>query len=178
MVWKGQKREVESRGGQALVLPTDVNQFERVQAAADLTERDFGLIDLRINNAMVSMYSPFVDMSPDEFRHIFEVTFLGTVFGTRCALQRMMPRDRGVIIQVAALAFRSIPLQSAYCASKHAIQGFTESVRSELNHHLSDVRISVVNMPALNTTQFTWTKNKMPRKGPADRHDHPAGGRR
>ncbi len=100
MVWKGQKREVESRGGQALVLPTDVNQFERVQAAADLTERDFGLIDLRINNAMVSMYSPFVDMSPDEFRHIFEVTFLGTVFGTRCALQRMMPRDRGVIIQV------------------------------------------------------------------------------
>ena len=114
---------------------------------------------------MVSMYSPFIEMTPDEFRHIVEVTFLGNVYGTQCALKRMMPRDRGVIIQVgSALAFRSIPLQSAYCASKHAIQGFTESIRSELIHQKSDVRVSVVNMPALNTTQFTWTKNKMPHK--------------
>jgi len=114
---------------------------------------------------MVSMYSPFMKMTPTEFRHIVEVTFLGQVYGTHCALQQMMSRDRGVIIQVgSALAFRSIPLQSAYCASKHAIQGFTESVRSELIHEKSNVRITLVNMPAMNTTQFTWTKNKMPHK--------------
>jgi short-subunit dehydrogenase len=114
---------------------------------------------------MVSMYSPFMQMSTDEFRHIVEVTFLGTVYGTLCALQGMLPRDRGKIIQVgSALAFRSIPLQSAYCASKHAIQGFTESLRAELIHKKSHVDVSIVNMPALNTTQFMWTKNKMPHK--------------
>ena len=114
---------------------------------------------------MVSMYSPFMEMTPDEFKHIVEVTFSGRSTGRACALERMMPRDRGVIIQVgSALAFRSIPLQSAYCASKHAIQGFTESIRSELIHEKSNVRVSVVNMPAMNTTQFTWTKNKMPNK--------------
>ncbi|HWE02224.1 MAG TPA: SDR family oxidoreductase [Tepidisphaeraceae bacterium] len=162
---EGAKRDVESRGGKALVVPTDVSQFDQVQAAADAAEREFGPIDLWINNAMVSMYSPFMKMTPEEFRHIVDVTFLGNVHGTRCALQRMLPRNSGVIIQVgSALAFRSIPLQSAYCASKHAIQGFTESVRSELIHQGSDVRVSVVNMPALNTTQFVWTKNKMPHK--------------
>jgi short-subunit dehydrogenase len=162
---EGAKQDVESRGGRALALPTDVSDFEQVQAAADAAEREFGPIDLWINNAMVSMYSPFLKMTPEEFRHIVEVTFLGNVYGTNCALQRMMSRDRGVIIQVgSALAFRSIPLQSAYCASKHAIQGFTESVRSELIHQKSSVRLTVVNMPALNTTQFVWTKNKMPRK--------------
>jgi hypothetical protein len=104
-------------------------------------------------------------MLPEEFRHIVDVTFLGTVYGTQCALKRMVPRDHGVVIQVgSALAFRSIPLQSAYCASKHAMIGLTESVRSELIHEKSNVRLSVVNMPALNTTQFTWTKNKMPHK--------------
>ena len=162
---EGAKGDVESRGGRALAVPTDVSQFDQVQAAADAAEREFGPIDLWINNAMVSMYSPFMKMLPEEFRHIVEVTFLGNVYGTKCALQRMMPRDRGVIIQVgSALAFRSIPLQSAYCASKHAIQGFTESIRSELIHQKSNVRVSVVNMPALNTTQFVWTKNKMPHK--------------
>lgn len=162
---EGAKRDVESRGGQALVIPTDVSNFEQVQAAADATEHEFGPIDLWINNAMVSMYSPFMKMKPDEFRHIVEVTFLGNVYGTNCALQRMMARDRGVIVQVgSALAFRSIPLQSAYCASKHAIQGFSESLRSELIHHKSNVRLIVVNMPALNTTQFVWTKNKMEHK--------------
>ncbi|MEP7049624.1 MAG: SDR family oxidoreductase [Pseudomonadota bacterium] len=160
---EGAKREVEARGGQARVVPTDVSDFAQVDAAADIAEREFGPIDLWINNAMVSMYSPFMQMLPDEFRHIVEVTFLGTAHGTQCALKRMLPRDRGVIVQVgSALAFRSIPLQSAYCASKHAIQGLTESVRSELMHDKSKVRISVVNMPALNTTQFIWTKNKMP----------------
>lgn len=159
------KRDVESRGGKAIAVETDVSQFDQVQAAADAAEREFGPIDLWINNAMVSMYSPFMKMSPEEFRHIVDVTFLGNVYGTHCALQRMMPRDRGRIIQVgSALAFRSIPLQSAYCASKHAIQGFTESVRSELIHQNSKVQVSVVNMPALNTTQFIWTKNKMPNK--------------
>src|SRR5262249_38654351 len=158
----GARREVESRGGRALAIQTDVSQADQVEAAAEMAEQHFGPIDLWINNAMVSMYSPFLKMSPEEFRHIVEVTFLGAVHGTRSALARMVPRDRGVIIQVgSALAFRSIPLQSAYCASKHAIQGFTESVRSELIHENSRVRVSVVNMPALNTTQFTWTKNKM-----------------
>lgn len=159
------RREIESGGGRALAIPLDVSKFDHVEAAAVAAEREFGPIDVWINNAMVSMYSPFMKMTVEEFRHIVDVTFLGTVHGTRCALERMMPRDRGVIIQVgSALAFRSIPLQSAYCASKHAIQGFTESIRSELIHEQSRVRISVVNMPALNTTQFTWTKNKMPHK--------------
>jgi short-subunit dehydrogenase len=159
------KKEVEERGGQALVIPTDVSQFDQVQSAADAAEREFGPVDLWINNAMVSMYSPFLKMGPDEFKHIVEVTFLGVVYGTKCALQRMSQRDRGKVIQVgSALAFRSIPLQSAYCASKHAIEGFTESLRSELIHQKSNVRLTIVNMPALNTTQFTWTKNKMPNK--------------
>jgi short-subunit dehydrogenase len=162
---EGAKREVESRGGRAIVVQADVSQPDQVEAAADAAEREFGPIDVWINNAMVSMYSPFMAMSPDEFRHIVDVTFLGVVHGTRSALQRMVRRNRGVIIQVgSALAFRSIPLQSAYCASKHAIQGFTESIRSELIHEDSAVRVSVVNLPALNTTQFTWTKNKMPHK--------------
>lgn len=162
---EGAKREVESRGGRALVVQTDVSQPDQVEAAADAAEREFGPIDLWINNAMVSMYSPFMKMSAGEFRHIVEVTFLGAVHGTFSALRRMVPRDRGVVLQVgSALAFRSIPLQSAYCASKHAIQGFTESIRCELIHEHSGVRVSAVNMPALNTTQFTWTMNKMPHK--------------
>ncbi|HTW94670.1 MAG TPA: SDR family oxidoreductase [Tepidisphaeraceae bacterium] len=163
---EGAQRDVEERGGRALVLPADVSKFEEVEAAAETAERELGPIDLWVNNAMVSMYSPFMKMTPEEFRHIVDVTFLGNVHGTHSALRRMIPRNKGVIIQVgSALAFRSIPLQSAYCASKHAIQGFSESIRTELIHQGSDVRVSMVNMPALNTTQFIWTKNKMPRKG-------------
>jgi short-subunit dehydrogenase len=159
------KQEVKERGGYAIAIPTDVSQFDQVEAAASQAERELGPINLWINNAMLSMYSPFMQMTPEEFRHVVDVTFLGVVHGTRCALMRMMPRNAGKIIQVSsALAFRSIPLQSAYCASKHAIQGFTESVRSELIHEKSNVKLSVVNMPALNTTQFVWTKNKMGRK--------------
>jgi short-subunit dehydrogenase len=162
---EGAKRDVESRGGEALVVPTDVSQADQVEAAADAAEKAFGPIDLWVNNAMVSMYSPFMEMTPDEFKHIVEVTFLGQVYGTQSALKRMQPRDQGVIVCVgSALAFRSIPLQSAYCASKHAIQGFFESVRSELIHQKSNVQVSIVNMPALNTTQFTLTKNKRPRQ--------------
>jgi len=159
----GAQREVEDRGGRALAIVADVSRYDDVEAAAQAAEREFGRIDLWINNAMVSMYSPFTRMAPEEFRHIVDVTFLGTVHGTRVALDRMLPVNRGVIIQVwSALAFRSIPLQSAYCASKHAIQGFTESIRSELIHDGSAVRVSIVNMPALNTTQFVWTRNRMP----------------
>jgi NAD(P)-dependent dehydrogenase (short-subunit alcohol dehydrogenase family) len=162
---EGARRDVEERGGRALVLPTDVSRAEQVEAAAEAAERELGPIDAWVNNAMVSMYSRFSEMTPDEFKHVVEVTFLGNVYGTHAALKRMRPRDRGVVIQVgSALAFRSIPLQSAYCASKHAIEGFTESVRSELLHEQSHVRISSVHMPALNTTQFTWTKNNMPQK--------------
>ena len=175
----GAKHDVESRGGRALAIPTDVSSFEQVEAAADAAEKHFGPIDLWVNNAMVSMYSPFMKMSPDEFKHVVDVTFLGQVNGTRAALARMTPRNKGKIVLVgSALAFRSIPLQSAYCASKHAIQGFFESVRGELIHEKSKISVSVVNMPALNTTQFSWTKNKMPHKAPADRHDLPAGNRR
>jgi short-subunit dehydrogenase len=158
-------QEVEELGGKAVAFPADVSQFEQVDAAADAAQRHFGPIDLWINNAMVSMYSPFMKMTPEEFKHIVEVTFLGQVHGTHCALQRMLQRDRGTIIQVgSALAFRSIPLQSAYCASKHAIKGFTESIRSELIYQKSKVQLSMVNMPALNTTQFRWTRNRMSRK--------------
>lgn len=159
------KREVEQGGGRALAIPTDVSKFEQVEAAAEQAERELGAIDYWINDAMVSMYSPFMAMKPEEFAHIVEVTFLGAVHGTRAALSRMLPRDRGMVIQVgSALAFRSIPLQSAYCASKHAIEGFTESLRCELIHEKSKVQLTVVNMPALNTTQFRWTKNNMKHK--------------
>jgi short-subunit dehydrogenase len=162
---EGARREVEARGAQALVIPVDVSQFDQVEAAATQVERELGPIDVWINNAMVSMYSPFLAMAPEEFRHIVDVTFLGSAHGLRCALSRMVKRDRGVVIQVgSALAFRSIPLQSAYCASKHALQGLIESVRSELIHEQSRVWLSTVNLPALNTTQFTWTRNRMPRK--------------
>ena len=162
---EGARREVEARGATALVIPTDVSHFDQVEAAAEQVERELGPIDVWINNAMVSMYSPFLEMTPEEFRHVVDVTFFGSVHGLRCALARMVQRDRGVIIQVgSALAFRSIPLQSAYCASKHGLQGLVESVRSELIHQKSQVWLSMVNLPALNTTQFTWTRNKMERQ--------------
>ena len=160
---EGAKVDVERAGGVGLVIPTDVSDAAAVEAAAERAERELGAVDLWVNNAMVSMYSPFQQMTPDEFRHVVDVTFMGSVHGTRSALARMVPRDRGVVVQVgSALAFRSIPLQSAYCASKHAIQGFVESVRSELIHAGSHVRLSVVNLPGVNTTQFSWTKTNMP----------------
>lgn len=132
---EGAAGEVEQRGGRALVLPTDVSQYDQVAAAANATEEHFGPIDLWVNVAMVSMYAPFMEMTPEEFKHIVEVTFLGNVHGTRCALDRMVRRDRGVVVQVgSALAFRSIPLQSAYCASKDAQPelrtGFAPSYRN------------------------------------------------
>jgi short-subunit dehydrogenase len=159
------RREVEAAGGRALMLPTDVADAEAVEDAADRIERILGPIDIWINNAMASVFSPAAEMTAGEFRRVTEVTYLGCVHGTLAALRRMVPRDRGAIVQIgSALAYRSIPLQSAYCAAKHAIVGFTDSVRSELIHERSRVRLTVVHMPGINTPQFGWVKNRLPRK--------------
>jgi NAD(P)-dependent dehydrogenase (short-subunit alcohol dehydrogenase family) len=162
---EGARREVEAAGGKALVLPTDVSEADQVGAAAAAVEETFGPIDIWINNAMVSVFSPILHMTPAEFKRVTEVTYLGVVYGTLAALRRMHPRDRGIIVQVgSALAYRSIPLQSAYCAAKHAIKGFTDSLRCELIHDGSQVRVTMVHMPALNTPQFNWVKSRLPRK--------------
>jgi NAD(P)-dependent dehydrogenase (short-subunit alcohol dehydrogenase family) len=159
------QREVEDAGGRALVLPTDVSQAESVESAADIIEREFGPIDVWVNDAMVSVFSPFIEMTAEEFRRVTEVTYLGFVHGTLSALRRMVPRNRGIVVQVgSALAYRGIPLQSAYCGAKHAIQGFTESVRCELLHAKSRVWLTMVQMPALNTPQFGWVKSRLPRQ--------------
>jgi NAD(P)-dependent dehydrogenase (short-subunit alcohol dehydrogenase family) len=148
-------KEVETSGRRAAVFPTDVADPDQVEASASEIERTLGPIDIWVNDAMVSVFSPFLEMSPDEFRRVTEVTYLGAVYGTYAALRRMVPRDRGVIVQVgSALAYRGIPLQSAYCGAKHAVQGFTESVRCELIHDRSRVRITMVQLPALNTPHF------------------------
>jgi NAD(P)-dependent dehydrogenase (short-subunit alcohol dehydrogenase family) len=158
------RREVEAAGGLALVIPTDVSDPNQVEAAAEAVERELGPIDIWINNAMVSVLSPAKEMSPAEFRRVTEVTYLGYVHGTLAALKRMLPRDRGVIVQVgSALSYRSIPLQSAYCAAKHAINGFTESLRSELIHDGSRVQVTMVQLPGVNTPQFGWIRSRMPR---------------
>jgi NAD(P)-dependent dehydrogenase (short-subunit alcohol dehydrogenase family) len=162
---EGARREIEEAGGKALVLPTDVADHEAVEAAAARVEEELGPIDVWVNNAMVSVLSPFKDMTAEEFRRVTEVTYLGYVNGTMSALRRMLPRDSGVIVQVgSALAYRGIPLQSAYCGAKHAIQGFTESVRCELIHDKSNVKLTMVQMPALNTPQFGWVKSRLPKK--------------
>jgi len=157
--------EVEEAGGEALVLPVDVADADAVERAAAEVEERLGPIDIWINNAMVSVFSPVKEMTPAEYRRVTEVTYLGTVHGTLSALKRMLPRDRGHIVQVgSALAYRGIPLQSAYCAAKHAIQGFNDSLRSELLHDGSRVRLCMVQMPALNTPQFDWVKSRLPRR--------------
>jgi NAD(P)-dependent dehydrogenase (short-subunit alcohol dehydrogenase family) len=159
------RREVETLGGTALAIPSDVADAEQVEAAAAAVEEEFGPIDIWVNNAMVSVMSPVGEMCPAEFKRVTEVTYLGYVYGTLAALQRMLPRDRGMIVQVgSALAYRGIPLQSAYCGAKHAVQGFTESVRCELLHDGSNVKITMVQLPALNTPQFHWIKSRLPRK--------------
>src|SRR5947199_6233224 len=163
---EGAKREIEQLGGEAIVLPLDVADENALEQAADEVERTFGPIDIWVNNAMLSVFSPIMEMKPEEYRRVTEVTYLGTVWGTLAALRRMKPRDRGVIVQVgSALAYRGIPLQSAYCAAKHAMQGFHDSLRSELIHDGSNVRVVMVQMPALNTPQFRWVKSRLPRKG-------------
>jgi short-subunit dehydrogenase len=162
---EGARREVEQAGGRALVLPTDVADAGAVEAAAEAVERELGPIDVWVNNAMASVFSPVKEMKADEYRRVTEVTYLGYVYGTLAALKRMLPRDRGKIVQVgSALAKRSIPLQSAYCAAKHAVEGFTESLRVELLHDESRVKVTMVQMPALNTPQFGWVKSRLPRR--------------
>jgi NAD(P)-dependent dehydrogenase (short-subunit alcohol dehydrogenase family) len=159
------RREVEGLGGQALVLPGDVADAARVEEAAGLVEDRLGPIDVWINNAMASVFSPVKEMEADEYRRVSDVTYLGVVHGTLAALRRMLPRDRGTIVQVgSALAYRAIPLQSAYCAAKHAVAGFTESLRTELLHDGSRVHVTTVHLPALNTPQFDWVKSRLPRR--------------
>jgi NAD(P)-dependent dehydrogenase (short-subunit alcohol dehydrogenase family) len=162
---EGARRDVETLGGRALVVPCDVADEKQVEDAADRVELELGPIDTWVNNAMVSVFSPADRMTPEEFRRVTDVTYLGYVWGTLAALRRMKPRDRGVVVQVgSALAHRSIPLQSAYCAAKHAVKGFTESVRTELIHDRSGVKITMVELPAVNTPQFDWTRSRMPRR--------------
>ena len=163
---EGAKRDVEQLGGQAITIECDVADADAVEAAADRVERELGPIDIWVNNAMASVYGPFKDMSLDDFKRITEVTYLGQVYGTKAALKRMLPRDRGTIVQVSsALGFRSIPLQSAYCGAKHGVDGFTESLRTELLHLNSNVHLAVVALPGVNTPQFEWTKNIMEQEG-------------
>ncbi|HEY3308525.1 MAG TPA: SDR family oxidoreductase [Desulfuromonadaceae bacterium] len=159
------KTEVEKLGGKALILPTDVSNADQLELAAAEVEEKFGPIDVWVNNAMTSVFSAFIKMTSNEFRRVTEVTYLGVVYGTLAALNRMLPRNRGTIIQVgSALAERSIPLQSAYCGAKHAIRGFTDSVRCELIHDHSKVHITMVQLPAMNTPQFDWLKTRMPNR--------------
>ena len=157
------KVEVEQIGGLALAIPTDVAEPEQVESAADQIEKEFGPIDIWVNNAMTTVFSPFREITPSEFRRATEVTYLGAVYGTMAALHRMLPRDRGVIVQVgSALAYRAIPLQSPYCGAKFAIRGFTDSLRCELLHDGSKIHLTMVQLPALNTPQFEWCKSRLP----------------
>src|ERR671920_1650971 len=157
------RAEVESLGGEALVLPVDVSDADRVEAAAAAVEQRFGPLEVWVNNAMLSVFSPVMKMRPEEYRRVTEVTYLGYVYGTLAALKRMQPRDRGCIVQVgSALAYRGIPLQSAYCAAKHAVQGFMDSLHAELIHDGSNVRATMVQLPAVNTPQFDWVKSRLP----------------
>jgi short-subunit dehydrogenase len=157
-------REVEELGGQALVLPADVADPDAVEATAERAEQELGPIDVWINDAMATVFAPFWEIEPDEYRRATEVTYLGTVWGTMAALRRMRERDRGTIVQVgSALAYRAIPLQAPYCGAKAAIRSFTEGLRTELMHEGSSVRLTMVQLPAHNTPQFDWGRTKMPR---------------
>ena len=162
---EGARQEVEALGGRALVLPTDVADAEQVEAAIARAEAELGPIDILINDAMASVFSPIKEMTAGEFKRVTEVTYLGYVYTTLSALKRMLPRDRGTIVHVgSALAYRSIPLQAAYCAAKHAVLGFHSSLRTELLHDKSNVHTVMVQMPALNTPQFGWVKSRLRHK--------------
>lgn len=161
---EGAADDVKRLGGRALAITTNMADDQQVEEATEHIERELGPIDIWINNAMVSVLSPALQMTSDEYRRVTEVTYLGYVYGTLAALRRMAPRDRGVVVQIgSALAYRSIPLQSAYCAAKHAVQGFTESLRTELIHDGSRVHLTTVQLPAVNTPQFSWIRTRMAR---------------
>jgi short-subunit dehydrogenase len=158
-------REVDQAGGRGLAVPADVADSQQAGAAAARIEQELGPIDVWVNNAMTTIFGRVADVTPEEFKRATEVTYLGTVYGTMAALRRMLPRDSGRIIQVgSALAYRSIPLQAAYCGAKHAIAGFTDSLRSELLHDHKNILLTMVQLPAMNTPQFTWCRSKMPRQ--------------
>ena len=160
----GAAEEVQDAGGAAYQYPVDVAEPDAVFAAAEQIEREVGEIDVWVNDAFSSVFAPFHELSAAEFRRTTEVSYLGYVYGTMAALQYMRPRDRGTVVQVgSALAYRGIPLQSAYCGAKHAIQGFTESLRCELLHEGSGVHVTMVQLPALNTPQFSWVRSKLGR---------------
>jgi len=165
---EGAARDVREAGGEPLVVAADVADWEQVDGAAATIEAELGEIDVWVNDAMATVFAPFAEVEPDEFERATRVTYLGVVWGTRAALSRMRPRGRGVVVQVgSALAYRGIPLQSAYCGAKHAIKGFTESLRTELLHDRSGVHLTMVQMPALNTPQFEIGRTKL------DRHPQP-----
>ncbi|MFF4528529.1 SDR family oxidoreductase [Streptomyces sp. NPDC001407] len=158
-------REVEAAGGKALTVPTDMADHGQVEAAADAAVRAFGRIDVWVNVAFTSVFAPFTEITPEEYARVTQVSYLGFVNGTRAALTRMLPEDHGTVVQIgSALGYRAIPLQSAYCGAKHAVNGFTSSVRTELMHRGSNVRITVVQMPAVNTPQFSWVLSRLPRR--------------
>ena len=156
------RAEIEAAGGVALAVPADVADAEAVFAAADRIARELGPISVWVNDAMLTVYSPIVDMTPEEFHRVTEVCYHGFVHGTMAALKHMRPRGRGTIVQVgSSLAYRGIPLQSAYCGAKHAIRGFTDSIRSELIREESGIRLTMVQLPAVNTPQFDWAREHM-----------------
>ncbi|HWM36537.1 MAG TPA: SDR family oxidoreductase [Streptomyces sp.] len=154
--------DVEELGGRALALPVDVADHAQVEAAADAAEAAFGPVDVWVNVAFTSVFAPFMQIEPEEYERVTAVTYLGFVYGTRAALKRMLPRDSGTVVQVgSALSYRSVPLQSAYCGAKHAVNGFTSSIRTELRHRGSRVHITTVQMPAVNTPQFSWVLSRL-----------------
>ena len=160
---QGAAKDVEAAGGTALAIPVDTADHEQLERAAQQVEQDLGPIDVWVNVAFTSVFAPFMKIEPAEYKRVTEVSYLGYVYGTRAALDRMVPRDRGVIVQVgSALAYRGIPLQSAYCGAKHAIEGFHDSLRCELLHTKSKVRVTMVQMPAVNTPQFSWVLSRLP----------------
>jgi NAD(P)-dependent dehydrogenase (short-subunit alcohol dehydrogenase family) len=160
----GAARDVEARGGTALAIPTDTSDPDQVEAAAEQTEQAFGPIDVWVNVAFTSIFSEFKNISPAEYKRVTDVSYLGYVYGTMAALKRMLPRDAGTIVHVGStLAYRGIPLQTAYCGAKHAIQGFHESLRCELLHDKSNVHVTMVQMPAVNTPQFDWVLSRLPK---------------
>jgi NAD(P)-dependent dehydrogenase (short-subunit alcohol dehydrogenase family) len=161
---QGAAKDVEAAGGTALMIPVDTADHKQVESAAQQVEQELGPIDVWVNVAFTSVFAPFMKIEPEEYKRVTEVSYLGYVYGTRAALARMIPRDRGVIVQVgSALAYRGIPLQSAYCGAKHAIQGFHDSLRCELLHNKSNVRVTMVQMPAVNTPQFSWVLSRLPK---------------
>jgi NAD(P)-dependent dehydrogenase (short-subunit alcohol dehydrogenase family) len=161
---KAAAEDVRERGGTALTVPVDMADPDAVFTAAEDVESELGPIDIWVNDAFTSVFAPFTKISPAEFKRVTEVTYLGYVYGTRAALDRMLPRDHGTIVQVgSALAYRGIPLQSAYCGAKHAIQGFNEALRCELRHEGTHVRTTMVQLPAVNTPQFSWVLSRLRR---------------